>query len=84
MNEILSHFDPITLEQMNDVRLLNRTDTKFVTTVPMLKRLLTMAQDDYFVQVIDGESIATDLNSPPIVGGVPEGGGSTHSGADRP
>ena len=58
MNEILSHFDPITLEQMNDVRLLNRTDTKFVTTVPMLRRLLVMAQNDYFAQVIDGESIA--------------------------
>lgn len=58
MREILSHFDPITLEQMNDVRLLNRTDTKFVTTVPMLRRLLTMAENDYFAQVIDGESIA--------------------------
>ena len=58
MNELLSHFDPITLEQMNDVRLLNRTDTKFVTTVPMLRRLLAMAQDDYFVQVIDDERIA--------------------------
>lgn len=58
MNELLSHFDPITLEQMNDVRLLNRTDTKFVTTVPMLRRLLAMAQDDYFVQVIGDERIA--------------------------
>ena len=58
MNELLSHFDPITLEQMNDVRLLNRTDTKFVTTIPMLRRLLAMAQDDYFVQVIGDERIA--------------------------
>ena len=58
MNDILSHFAPITLEEMNDVRLLNRTDTKFVTTVPVLRRLLTMAQDDYYAQVIDGECIA--------------------------
>lgn len=58
MKEILSHYDPITLEQMSDVRLLNRTDTKFVTTLPMLRRLLAMAQDDYYAQDIDGERIA--------------------------
>ena len=32
MTEILSHFEPITLDQMKDIRLMNRIDTKFVTT----------------------------------------------------
>jgi len=58
MKEILNQFEPITLEQMSGIRLMNRTDTKFVTTLPRLERLLTMAKDDYFVQEIDGERIA--------------------------
>ncbi len=55
MESILSAFDPITLAEMKSVKLMNRTDTKFVTTLPMLKKLLEMAQGDYYAQVIDGE-----------------------------
>ena len=55
MEEILSHFKPITLAEMSGVKLMNRTDTKFVTTLPMLLCLLEMARDDYYAQEIDGE-----------------------------
>lgn len=58
MEEILKQFDPITLDEMSGIRLMNRTDTKFVTTRPMLERLLAMARDDYFAQDIDGQRIA--------------------------
>lgn len=58
MKESLNYFEPITLEQMNAIRLMNRTDTKFVTTLPKLRQLLTMAKNDYYVQEIDGERIA--------------------------
>ena len=58
MEEILQQFAPITLDEMSGIRLMNRTDTKFVTTLPMLMRLLEMAKDDYFVQEIDGAHIA--------------------------
>ena len=58
MKDLLNNFEPITLEQMSAIRLMNRTDTKFVTTLPKLEQLLTMAQDDYYVQEIDGERIA--------------------------
>ena len=54
MNEILTTFDPISLEQMSGVKLMNRTDTKFVTNVEKLCQLLKMAQQDYYVQEIDG------------------------------
>ena len=54
MIDILSHFDPITLEEMSSVKLMNRTDTKFVTNLNKLHQLLEMAQADYFVQDIDG------------------------------
>jgi len=58
MKEILNSFDPITLGQMGDIRLMNRTDTKFVTNISKLGQLLTMAKDDYYIQEIDGERIA--------------------------
>ena len=54
MNEILTTFDPISLEQMSGVKLMNRTDTKFVTNVEKLCQLLKMVQQDYYVQEIDG------------------------------
>lgn len=52
---IIENFDPITLAEMKSVKLMNRTDTKFVTTLPLLEQLLEMAQGDYYAQVIDGE-----------------------------
>mgnify|MGYP002524051777 CR=1 FL=1 len=55
MDEIIKTFAPITLAEMSGVKLMNRTDTKFVTTMPKLMLLLKMAQQDYFVQEIDGE-----------------------------
>jgi len=58
MNEILATYEPITLDEMSGVKLLNRTDTKFVTTVDKLKELLKMAQPEYRVQEINGERIA--------------------------
>ena len=54
INELLETFAPITLEQMSSVKLMNRTDTKFVTNLDKLRQLLEMAQKDYFVQDIDG------------------------------
>jgi hypothetical protein len=58
MDDILKNYQPITLEEMKDVRLMNRTDTKFVTTVAKLRQLLQMATKDYCVQEIKGERIA--------------------------
>jgi len=55
MNEILGQFAPISLEEMSGIRLMNRIDTKFVTTIPVLMRLLEMAQKEYWAQEISGE-----------------------------
>ncbi|MBE6248790.1 MAG: polyphosphate polymerase domain-containing protein [Prevotella sp.] len=54
MTDLLSTFAPITLEEMSSVKLMNRTDTKFVTNLQKLRELLEMAQQDYYVQDIDG------------------------------
>ena len=55
MTELLKTFAPISLEQMSSVKLMNRTDTKFVTTQKQLQQLLAMALKDYYIQEIDGE-----------------------------
>ena len=55
MEELLRQFKPITLAEMSGVKLMNRTDTKFVTTLTQLERLLLMARNEYFAQEIDGE-----------------------------
>jgi len=54
MIELIDKFDPITLEEMSSVKLMNRTDTKFVTNTEQLRMLLTLARHDYYVQEIDG------------------------------
>ncbi len=54
---ILSHYQPITLAEMDAVRLMNRTDTKFVTSLSAALALLQCAADDYLVQEIDGRRI---------------------------
>ncbi len=40
---------------MSGVKLMNRTDTKFVTNLQKLMQLLEMARPDYDVQEIDGQ-----------------------------
>ena len=54
MTELLNTFAPISLEEMSSVKLMNRTDTKFVTNREKLLQLLEMARQDYYVQEIDG------------------------------
>ena len=54
MDTIINKFSPITLDEMSNVKLMNRVDTKFVTTMPRLLQLLKMAQGEYFMQEIDG------------------------------
>lgn len=58
MIELLKQYETITLDEMRDIRLMNRIDTKFVTTVPVLCQLLSLARDEYYVQQVDGEVIA--------------------------
>lgn len=54
MKEELSGYDSISLEEMKGIRLMNRIDTKFVTTLPVLEELLRRAQPEYYVQETGG------------------------------
>ena len=58
INELLQQLEPITLEQMSCIRLMNRTDTKFVTCKENLARLLELAQGKYYAQYNNDSKIA--------------------------
>ena len=53
---ILDLYEPISLQEMKKVRLMNRVDTKYVTTKSVLARLLSMANAEYMVQTIDSRT----------------------------
>ena len=50
----LNSLDSISLEEMSGVKLMNRIDTKYLTTVPVLERLLNVASKDFYVQENNG------------------------------
>ena len=57
--DILQTFEPISLAQMESVKLMNRIDTKYAVSRSVLPHILEAAQEDYYVQEIDGKRIAT-------------------------
>ena len=50
---------PITLEEMSGIKLMNRTDTKFVATLEQLHAFLLAVQGEYYIQEINGKRIAS-------------------------
>jgi len=47
--EVVKLFDPISLEEMDQVKLMNRTDTKYWFNIKHLHLLLQKVKDSYFV-----------------------------------
>ena len=64
MKELLLGFDPISLDEMSGIKLMNRTDTKFITTLARLEELLVKAQEQYWIQDIDGNRNCFDCGCP--------------------
>jgi len=52
-------FEPISLSEMESVKLMNRIDTKYAVPMAVLPAILEDAKADYFIQEIDGKRIAT-------------------------
>ncbi len=59
ISQLLSRLAPISLDEMSGIKLMNRTDTKFVTDREHLAELLALAEHDYYAQQIDQERIAS-------------------------
>ena len=49
------YFEPIKLEEMGQVKLMNRTDTKYWFNLIQLQKLLESIKDSYYILKIDGE-----------------------------
>ena len=58
LSETLQDFRPITLDEMSGIKLMNRIDTKFVTTRDRLLLLLDMARDEYRAQDLRGNRLS--------------------------
>lgn len=56
--EILKSFEPISLEEMDSVKLMNRTDTKFVFKRQLLNDLLPELAKSYRVLNVNGNLIS--------------------------
>lgn len=56
--QLAGELPPITLDEMKSIRLMNRMDTKFVTNMPMLMRLLELAKGSYYSQCVAGKRVS--------------------------
>lgn len=57
LQQLLNDYKSVSLEEMGKVKLMNRVDTKFVTTLDRLEQLLRLAIDRYFIQQIEGKQM---------------------------
>lgn len=55
--EIANQFDPISLQDMDTVALLNRIDTKFILTTRQLLNTLLNVENDYWMLSVNGKRL---------------------------
>ena len=58
INKFLQELEPISLKEMDKVALLNRTDTKFIFSIPTLVDTLSKLKQHYFALEINGQRTA--------------------------
>jgi hypothetical protein len=58
VQDALANFQPITLAEMDSVKLMDRTDTKFVFPVSQLPQILREVRDHYRALVVSGTRIS--------------------------
>ena len=58
LEALLQAMPPISLAEMSEIRLMKRTDQKYLTNIDTLAELLRLTRDDYYTQEIDGRRIS--------------------------
>lgn len=58
VSDILNQFEPITLQEMDSVKLMDRTDTKFTFSMNDLPSVLNEAKNHYKILDIEGNRIS--------------------------
>ena len=59
---VLDLMQPIGLDDMKAVRLMNRVDQKYMAPASLLDELLARIADGYYVQHIEGNPLAHYIN----------------------
>ena len=59
ITERANKLPPISLEEMSGIKLMNRTDTKYVATINQLLGFLQAVEGKYYIQEINGLRIAS-------------------------
>lgn len=59
VSEILKDFTPISLKEMDGVKLMNRTDTKYLVSFDQFEEILLELSNDYRVLEIEGKRISS-------------------------
>jgi hypothetical protein len=57
-SKILEEFEPIDLKEMDAVKLMNRTDTKFLFTMQQFETVLKEVKDQYRVLEVNGKRLS--------------------------
>ena len=57
ISELLAVMDPISLDEMSGIKLMNRIDTKFVASKRQLVDMLQLVREKYYVQEINSDRI---------------------------
>jgi hypothetical protein len=58
ITEILKQFDPISLKEMDDVKFLDRIDTKYIFRFDQLSDVLKELNSDYFALQVEGSNLS--------------------------
>ncbi|MBO4575096.1 MAG: polyphosphate polymerase domain-containing protein [Bacteroidales bacterium] len=58
LDDILNVMEPISLDDMSAVKMMNRIDTKYVADDLTVNKLFELIKDEYYVQEIDGKRIS--------------------------
>ena len=55
IDQLVDVMEPISLKEMDSIKLMNRIDKKYMINISRLPLLLQMATNDYYVQFTDGQ-----------------------------
>ena len=58
LSTILKEFTPIALKEMDRVKLMDRTDTKFIFKYDQLHELLDQLKEDYSILEVNGNRLS--------------------------
>jgi len=58
IHHLLSDFEPVNLSEVASVKLMDRIDSKYVTSISELTPFLSLLQHDFFVQEINGNYLS--------------------------